>query len=388
MRFVGGAACRAGEASVAGAWRALCRPGDVIGLVPSPHLNPTHDEVVDALRPLWSKGPQPDPRSMWPHRGIIAGADPVAVETVSLPIIETKRAGLNGAPWPLSPPVCVRAADEVYGLRTSTWEEITLERIDWEGGRGLADGETSVVRAFRSSDIVCAVEETRRAGWYSSPERFALHLAHDRAGCFVAKQSDRHVGGVAAPRKHRDAGPRGASGGGDDDAAARQDRRFWNDRGKAHPPAGRGRVACSEVNERQRREAADHRSDGGCPEAGEGWEHSLHVAAHATGSAAALFWNSLDRGVRFAGARRACRYDAGRLAPVNGGLVSWRGWRTTMAGKRVVLRVNGRDVRVNEFVSRALAGTVEGFISALDDVPQPMARIEIVIQEAETPAAD
>lgn len=56
-----------------------------------------------------------------------------------------------------------------------------------------------------------------------------------------------------------------------------------------------------------------------------------------------------------------------------------------MAAKRVVLRVNGQDVRVNEFVSRALAGTVEGFVGALDDVPQPVARVEIVIEEAEAP---
>ena len=55
-----------------------------------------------------------------------------------------------------------------------------------------------------------------------------------------------------------------------------------------------------------------------------------------------------------------------------------------MAGVKVVLLVNGKDVRVNEFVSRALAGTVQGFIGALDDVPQPAARVEIVIEVAET----
>lgn len=212
-----------GEQTPQRAWLSLFRPGDVIGLVPTPHLNPTHDEVVDvvrgslaaagiapdairmanggpakaeactaliampalkahwltgigtvlkcyimysgkprdyhvedsanlgriwnlphvkgktrlvlvdALRPLCDKGPQPDPRYLWPYRGIIAGIDPVAVEAVGLRIIEAKRTALNGGPWPLSPPpICVQAADEVYGLGTSRWDEITLERIGWD----------------------------------------------------------------------------------------------------------------------------------------------------------------------------------------------------------------------------------------------------------------
>lgn len=31
------------------AWMSLVKPDDIIGLVPTPHLNPTHDEVVDAV---------------------------------------------------------------------------------------------------------------------------------------------------------------------------------------------------------------------------------------------------------------------------------------------------------------------------------------------------
>jgi len=38
--------------------------------------------VVDALRPLCDKGPQPDPRYMWDYRGLVGGTDPVAVESV------------------------------------------------------------------------------------------------------------------------------------------------------------------------------------------------------------------------------------------------------------------------------------------------------------------
>ncbi len=204
------------------AWQSLVKQGEIVGLVPTPHLNPTHKEVVDvvrgalldagipqanirmarggpedaractalialpalkahwltgigtvlknyilfsgspsqyhdennvklgeiwnmpqvkgktrlvlvdALRPLCDKGPQPDPRYMWNYCGLIAGVDPVAVETVALKIITEKRRVLRGEPWPLSPPpLCVTAADERYGLGTSKLTEIKIERLGW-----------------------------------------------------------------------------------------------------------------------------------------------------------------------------------------------------------------------------------------------------------------
>ena len=88
--------------------------------------------LVDALRPLCDKGPQPDPRFLWNYGGLIAGADPVAVETVSLRIISEKRKAMKGEPWPLSPPpLCVEAADKVYGLGTSKMEEIEINQSGW-----------------------------------------------------------------------------------------------------------------------------------------------------------------------------------------------------------------------------------------------------------------
>ncbi len=212
-----------GQNDTKDAWLSLVTPDDVIGLVPTPHLNPTHDEVVDAVKsslvnagipkeritlaqggphkpkdctalinlpglkahwltgigtvlknyilysghpsryhesdsaklgeiwnlpfvkgktrlvlvdslyPLCDKGPQPDPRYKWAYNGLIAGTDPVAVDTVCLRIIEEKRRALRGEPWPLSPPpICVEAADKVYGLGTSRMEEIRIERYGWE----------------------------------------------------------------------------------------------------------------------------------------------------------------------------------------------------------------------------------------------------------------
>ncbi|UCB48694.1 MAG: DUF362 domain-containing protein [Deltaproteobacteria bacterium] len=212
-----------GEKNTRDAWLSLFKPDDVIGLVPTPHLNPTHDELVDVVKsslvnagipkdrirhaqggpgkakacsalialpalkahwltgigtvlknyimysgnpsryhksnssklgevwnlpfvkgktrlvlvdslyPLCDKGPQPDPRYKWPYKGLIAGTDPVAVETVCLKIITEKRKAIRGEPWPLSPPpICVEAADKVHGLGTSRTEEIRIEHYGWE----------------------------------------------------------------------------------------------------------------------------------------------------------------------------------------------------------------------------------------------------------------
>lgn len=98
-----------------------------------PHVKgKTRLVLVDALRPLCDKGPQVDPRYLWPYCGLIAGKDPVAAETIGLRILTGKRTELRGEPWPLSPPpLCVAAADEVYNLGTSRKEEIKLQQIGW-----------------------------------------------------------------------------------------------------------------------------------------------------------------------------------------------------------------------------------------------------------------
>ena len=213
-----------GKASVQDAWAAFVKPDDTVGLVPTPHLNPTHPElievvknslmeaagvpeknivdaqggkrrptkcsvlicmpalkghwltgigtviknyimfsgrpsryhgedsaklgeiwqipevkgktklvIVDALHPLCDKGPQPDPRYKWAYNGLVSGTDPVAVETVCLNILTQKRHALRGEPWPISPPpICVEAADRVYGLGTSRLENIKIAVNGWK----------------------------------------------------------------------------------------------------------------------------------------------------------------------------------------------------------------------------------------------------------------
>ena len=211
-----------GQKTPRAAWQSLFRPIDTVGLVPTPHLNPTHGELVeairralvdagipaaqireaqggielpractalialpalkahwltglgaamkiyimysgrpssyhgennaslaetwllpgvkgktrlvllDALRPLCDKGPQPDPRYLWDYKGLIASTDPVAVDAVGLQIVMAKRRALRGEDWPLSPPpLCVTVADEKFGLGTSRMSEITLDRAGW-----------------------------------------------------------------------------------------------------------------------------------------------------------------------------------------------------------------------------------------------------------------
>ena len=88
--------------------------------------------LVDALSPVCDKGPQVDPRYRWAYNGLIAGTDPVAVETVCLKIIQAKREELRGEPWPLSPPpICVEAADKAYNLGTSNLDNINIQTIGW-----------------------------------------------------------------------------------------------------------------------------------------------------------------------------------------------------------------------------------------------------------------
>jgi len=212
-----------GKSTVEEAWLAIVNPDDIVGLVPTPWLNPTHDELtdavkkalmnigipeenilnvqnsadkpkactalislpalkmhwltgigtviknyimfsghprsyhkensaklgeiwnfpsvknktrlilVDALYPLCDGGPQVDPRYKWAYNGLIAGTDPVAVERVGMQIITEKRRAIRGESWPISPPpICVEAADKIYGLGTSNLDQIKLETFGWK----------------------------------------------------------------------------------------------------------------------------------------------------------------------------------------------------------------------------------------------------------------
>ena len=89
--------------------------------------------VVDALLPLFDKGPQVTPKYRWPYRGLVVGTDPVAVDTVCLRIIQAKRDAYKGEPWPVSPPPkSLAVADTKYHLGTSDPAKIHLVKMGWD----------------------------------------------------------------------------------------------------------------------------------------------------------------------------------------------------------------------------------------------------------------
>lgn len=89
--------------------------------------------IVDALQPLFERGPKPDPKYLWHYNGLMAGTDPVAVETMALAILMAKRKAFKGEPWELTPPpLCVAAADKEYHLGTNDPSKIALKVSGWE----------------------------------------------------------------------------------------------------------------------------------------------------------------------------------------------------------------------------------------------------------------
>ena len=58
--------------------------------------------ILDAVRPLYAGGPADDEQYRWDYRGLIVGADPVAVTAVGMRILEARRAEAQGKEWPLS----------------------------------------------------------------------------------------------------------------------------------------------------------------------------------------------------------------------------------------------------------------------------------------------
>jgi hypothetical protein len=89
--------------------------------------------VVDALLPMFDKGPQVTPKYRWPYRGLLVGTDPVAVDTVCLRIVQAKRDAYKGEPWPVSPPPkSIAVADTKYHLGTSDPAKIHLVKMGWD----------------------------------------------------------------------------------------------------------------------------------------------------------------------------------------------------------------------------------------------------------------
>ncbi len=89
--------------------------------------------VVDALRPMFDKGPQVTPKYLWPYGGLLVGTDPVAIDAVCLRILRAKRDAYKGEPWPVNPPPkSIARADTHYHLGTSDPAKIHLVKLGWD----------------------------------------------------------------------------------------------------------------------------------------------------------------------------------------------------------------------------------------------------------------
>jgi len=73
------------------------------------------------------------PRHVWQYHGLIAGFDPVAIDTVGVKIIKGMRNEYFGEERPLSPsPQHIAVADTKYGLGTSDLDRINLIKIGYD----------------------------------------------------------------------------------------------------------------------------------------------------------------------------------------------------------------------------------------------------------------
>ena len=89
--------------------------------------------VLDALRPLFHGGPQVDPKYLWNYNGLMIGRDHVAVDTVSLKIIQRQRSRYKKEEWMISPPPFhVALADTRYKVGTSDLRLIDLVKLGWQ----------------------------------------------------------------------------------------------------------------------------------------------------------------------------------------------------------------------------------------------------------------
>jgi len=90
--------------------------------------------ILSVLNPLFhGRGPHHfDRRYVWKYHGILVGTDPVAVDSVGLHLIQTKRLQFFGDKRELqTPPNHILMADIRHGLGTSDLSKIELIKLGW-----------------------------------------------------------------------------------------------------------------------------------------------------------------------------------------------------------------------------------------------------------------
>ncbi|PIV24836.1 MAG: hypothetical protein COZ69_09965 [Deltaproteobacteria bacterium CG_4_8_14_3_um_filter_45_9] len=94
----------------------------------------TRLNILSALTPqFYGRGANFfDKRYVWPYKGLIVGADPVAVDAVGAHLIQVKRIGFFGEDRALDvPPIHIMVADKKYHLGVSDLSRIQLIKIGW-----------------------------------------------------------------------------------------------------------------------------------------------------------------------------------------------------------------------------------------------------------------
>jgi len=73
------------------------------------------------------------PRHVWKYYGLIAGFDPVAIDTIGIKIFQEKRKEYFGEYRPLTPePKHIKVADTKYGLGNSNMDKINLIKVGYD----------------------------------------------------------------------------------------------------------------------------------------------------------------------------------------------------------------------------------------------------------------
>jgi len=94
----------------------------------------TRLNVLSALTPqFFGRGANFfDRRYVWPYKGLIVGADPVAVDAIGAHLLQTKRIAFFGEDKALDvPPVHITAADKKYHLGVSDLSRIQVIKRGW-----------------------------------------------------------------------------------------------------------------------------------------------------------------------------------------------------------------------------------------------------------------
>jgi hypothetical protein len=97
--------------------------------------NKTRLNILVALTPLfYGTGPHHyNAKYVWSYKGLLAGFDPVAVDSVGVKLLKAKRKSFFGREVPFTPPpIHIIAADKEHNIGVSDLDKIKIEYLGWK----------------------------------------------------------------------------------------------------------------------------------------------------------------------------------------------------------------------------------------------------------------